>query len=92
MLWDPPPLAKNKSFLRWILNVRSATQYGYQLTRSDALRQIAKVSMPALTSSIQGSVMEEGCLARQIDVAKRGKGQCDAKSDVVRISVASEWW
>ena len=73
MLWDPPPLAKNKSLLRWILKVRSATQYGYQLTQSNAIRQMVKVFLPALTLSIQGSVMKEGYSAGQSDVVKRGK-------------------
>ena len=68
MLWDPPPLAKNKSLLRWILNVRSATQYGYQLTWSNAIRQMVKVFVPALTLSIQGSVIKEGYSAGQSNV------------------------
>ena len=43
--------------------------------------------------------MKEGYSACQSDVVKRGQGQCDdakgqsdGQSDVVGISVASEWW
>ena len=70
----PPPLAKNKTLLRQILNLGSAIEYGYQLTRLKALRQMVKVSVPALTLTIQGSVIKEGYSAGQSDVVKRGKG------------------
>ena len=55
---------------------------------------MVKVSIPALTSLIQGCVMKEGYSAGQSDVVKRGKGECDVaigQSDVVGISIASEW-
>ena len=38
----PPPGRKFVFFLRQILKVGSVTEYGYQLTRLNALRQMTK--------------------------------------------------
>ena len=54
-------------------NKHPVAQDRYQVTRLNALRQIMKVSITALTSSIQGSVMKEGYSAGQSDVLMRGK-------------------
>ena len=64
MLWDPPPLAKNKSFLSWILNLGSATQYRYQLTRLNVLEKILKVCNALLLTLIQQECDERRILSR----------------------------
>ena len=75
----PPPLQKNKSLLSWILNLGSATQYRYQLTQLNALRQMVKVSIAALILSIKGSVIKEGYSAGQSDegrILSRAEWRC----------------